>query len=467
MKWKTWEESISMSHKKFLEFLAEEKLNAPKKTYDKTIFGTDDNGKTILRDTVWKNLVAVVDRFDELVPIEGAYVIGPICTKKYDEKTPVVVAILIDSNDINHVIHDRLLSVADQTNRGLVADTLHPLKTTVELIDGREGLKKWLAAQTCCFDISSNKWEKEMTDIGENIKIALVGIKKREPNDLVFFGRENPVTSAIFVDYSKEALEQIKKEIKNRLFDLTREANGKATTTIEKNFIKAIIPHGDIDPRKLEAKFITNEVSNDVALNLLRQKYYYEILQMIADTKSDQSLENDFDEELAVKNNAQKFAESQHRHPTFSEFILTEDGKHLKKLKKLKQISDTIEPGSGGKKRKSKAKQHENRGLKNRQNMQRKLLRQLAAYRELTASPQDQISDEFSCRSLIQNAKEKPRGFWPLTAMQAQWIASVYHFDMPTKRDRIKRLSNMPMALFKPKRGGFFLVKDERLLGIT
>ena len=230
--------------------------------------------------------------------------------------------------------------------------------------------------------------------------------------------------------------------MKQKLFDLIREANGISSNTIEKNFVKDALTNQSVDCEKLQLKFVSNDISEQLAMNLLKQNYYYELLDMISSAKAGATVENDFD----------------------SEYVITENKAKIKKLKKLAKL---IEPGKGGKSQKAnKAARHENLALKQR-NMQRKRLRQLAAYRELTKSPVEQISDEFSCKTLIQRAKDVPRGFWLVNLMQAKWLAMVYHFDLPTNKDRIKRLSNMPMALFKPRRGGYFLVKDERLNGIS
>lgn len=451
----------------FLEFIEEEKNNEKPGVYDTTIFYVDENGTVRLRDTVLKNLLAAIDRFDELIPIEGAYLSGPICSKKNEENTPVDVYVLMDKNDINRVIHDRLMEVSSETNRGLVADTRHPLHVNIVMVDGQNGAKRWVFKQQVCFDIAKNKFEKEQEEFTEDVRQIVLDIDKKAPTDLVFFKKKIPFSSVDFESYTKETLEKIKSAIKNKLFDLTREANGKATNTIEKNFVKELLNTAQLDAEKLEAKFVTNDVSEDVAMCLLKQRYYYGILDLISDAKSQRSIENDFSEEMNKLKSEQAVEESEQKHMTFYEFVLTEDKKHIKKLKTLKALKDTMTPGKAGKSRKhAKYETHANDAMKAR-SMQRQRLRMLAAYREMTKSPQEEISDEFSCQNLIHAAKDRPRGFWPLNIMQVKWICAVYHCDPPTQKDRIKRLSNMPMAIFRPKRGGYFLVKDQRLSGIS
>lgn len=451
-------------HNTFLEFIEQTKKAEPKKNYDRTIFRVDEDGETRLRDTVLRNILAVIDKFDELVPIEGAYIGGKICTKNYEENTPVEVFVLIDQNDINQVIHDRLLSVSEDTNRGLVADTMHPLKVNIVMVDGDKGAKRWVFKQECCFNIEKDKWEKEQLELTDNVRSIFLDIKRNEPNDLVFFNKETPFTSVSFETFSLDTIEKIKRGIKNRLFDLTREANGKASNATEKNLVKKMLSEADIDSETLEAKFVTNDISEDIALNLLRQKYYYRILDAISSAKSNKSLEDDFTNELNGSLEIMAQNESVKKHMTFCEFVLTEDKKHIRALKKLKAA---MKPGKAGKSQKAnKAAAHENDARKMRRD-NRKLSRMIAAYRELTSTPQAQLSDEFSCKNLIQRAKDQPKGFWPINVMQVQWVCNVYHCDMPTNKDRIKRLSNMPIALFKPRRGGYFLVKDERLSGFS
>lgn len=452
-----------MNHN-FLRFLAEMADTEPKKSMDKTVFCDATSGDIVMRDPVLKHLVAAADKIDELIPIEGAYVVGPILKKIYSEDTPIQLVVLIDKNDIDEVLHDRLLAVAVDLNKTIVADTRHPTNISIKMVNGAAGAKKWESLQDALFDISKNKFVKRPIEEEDDLKLAVDVIKKNEPDDLVFFTKENPINDKFLETYNKRSLEKIKMWINTQIFNLIREANGVAETTAEKSFIKTLLSDQKLDGEKLQLKFIENEVSERIALNLLKQNYYYEILDMISSVKANQSIESDFDSSLNQAFMQKESKEPEYKHPTFIEFVLTEDKKHLKKLKKIAKL---IEPGKGhAKTSKNKAKSHRDLGMEIR-NMKRKKLRQLAAYRELTQGPIEQISDEFSCKNLIKRAKDVSRGYWPISVMQAKWVAMVYHFDLPTSEDRIKRLSNMPMALFKPRRGGYFLVKDERLMGVS
>ena len=452
-----------MNHN-FLKFLVEKEEIEPKKSMDKTIFCDSVNGDVVMRELVLKHLVASIDKIDELIPIEGAFVIGPILRKIYSDTAPVQVIVLIDKTDINDVIHDRLLSVVANLNKTLIADTRHPTEVKITLVNGTNGAKKWQERQEALFDISKNKFVKHPIEEEDDLRLAVNALKENEPDDLVFFTKENPIKTDFLETYTKKSLEKIKMWINTQIFNLIREANGVASTTVEKNFIKTMLNDQKLDGEKLQLKFIENEVSERIALNLLKQNYYYEILDMISSVKANQSIESDFNASLNQMFMQKESEEPEYKHPTFIEFVLTEDKKHLKKLKKIAQL---IEPGKGHTKNsKNKASGHKDLGMEIR-NMKRKKLRQLAAYRELTKGPIEQISDEFSCKNLIKRAKDISRGYWPINVMQAKWVAMVYHFDLPTSEDRIKRLSNMPMALFKPKRGGYFLVKDDRLMGIS
>lgn len=436
----------------------------PKKAMDKTVFCDAVNGDIVMRDPVLKHLVAAVDKIDELIPIEQAYVIGPILKKIYSEDAPIQVVVLIDKNDIDEVLHDRLLQIVVDLNKTVIADTRHPTEIKIQLVNGSAGVKKWAERQEALFDISKNKFVKRPIEETDDLKLAVKALKENEPNDLVFFAKENPIKVEFLETYNKKSLEKIKMWINTQIFNLIREANGIASTTTEKNFMKKLLTDQKLDGDKLQLKFIENEVSERIALNLLKQNYYYEILDMISSVKADQTVESDFNTSLNQIFLQKESEEKEAKHPTFIEFVLTEDKKHLKKLKKLAKL---IEPGKGHTKAsKNKSKAHRDLGMEIR-NMKRKKLRQLAAYRELTQGPIEQISDEFSCKNLIKKAKDVSRGYWPINVMQAKWVAMVYHFDLPTADDRIKRLSNMPMALFKPRRGGYFLVKDERLMGIS
>lgn len=448
---------------KFLEFLAEQQNNQEQETYDRSVFTVDINGNMGLKDSVLRDLEAVAQHVDELVPIENAYVVGDICTRRYNETTPIDVVILVDKNDLNDVVHDKLMSTIVMLNKHFVADTRHPLNAKIELVDGINGAKAWIRKQKTVFSLRFNKWLKKEDDIEPNIFVVVKGLFENEPTDLVFFDKANPVQQDFFAGFTKDILEKIKGQLKQKLFDLVREANGIASNTIEKNFVKEALTNQSIDCEKLQLKFVSNDVSEQLAMNLLKQNYYYEILDMISSAKAGTTVENDFDSSLTDELNKRVKTESEKIHPSFSEY-LTEN---KAKLKKLKKLADLVKPGKASKAHKAnKADRHENTALKMR-NMQRKRLRQLAAYRELTKGPVEQISDEFSCKTLIKRAKDVPRGFWLVNPMQAKWLAMVYHFDLPTNKDRIKRLSNMPMALFKPRRGGYFLVKDERLDGIS
>ena len=448
----------------FLDFLAEQQNNEERDTYDNSVFIVDINGNMGLKDSVQRDLEAVARHIDELVPIENAYLTGDICTKRYSDTTPIDVIILVDKNDINDVVHDKLMSTIVMLNKHFVADTRHPLNAKIQLVDGINGAKAWINKQKVLFSLRFNKWLKREEKLEPNIYSVVKGLFENEPTDLVFFQRDNPVMSDFFSGFTKDILEKIKGQIKQKLFDLVREANGIATTSTEKNFVKSALTDQAIDCEKLQLKFVANDISEPFALNLLKQNYYYELLDMISDAKAGTTIENDFDASLTDKLNNRIKTEANEPRMTFSDYIITENKTRLKKLKKL---ADLVDPGKAGKRNKAnKADRHENLALKQR-NMKRKKLRQLAAYRELTKGPVEQISDEFSCKSLIKKAKDVQRGFWLVNQMQAKWLAMVYHFDMPTNKDRIKRLSNMPMALFKPRRGGYFLVKDERLEGIT
>lgn len=450
--------------KNFLQFLAEKADASPKKAMDDTIFADSVNGKPVLRDSVLKSIVGSVQKIDDLIPIEGAYIVGKILENIYTEDSPIEVVVLLDKNDMDDFVHERIVSVCNDTNNTFVADTRHKLVMRIKLVNGSKGAERWIASQTALFNIEKNKFVKKPIPETDNIKLALKAIKEKEPQDLVFFEVANPIIKQFFETYDKKSLEEIKTHVRAKMFDLIREANGIATTTEEKGFVRSMLDKHSIDLEKLQLKFVENKISEQLAMNLLKQGYYYEILDMISAVKSDESLESEFNASLSDMVAKQKFMEESSRHPSFSEFILTEDKKHLKKLKKLANL---IKPGTGyAKASKNKEEGHENMALKMR-DMKRKKLRQLAMYRELTRGPAKEISDEFSCRQMIKHAKDVSRGYWPLNHMQAQWIAMTYHFDMPTKTDRVKRLSNMPMALFKPKRGGYFLVKDERLRGIT
>ena len=436
----------------------------PKKAMDDTVFADSVSGKPVLRDSVLKSIVHSVQKIDDLIPIEGAYIIGDILRNVYTKTSPIDVVVLLDKNDIDEVVHSRLVSACGETVNTLIADTGHKLNMKIRLVDGSIGAKKWISSQLAIFDISKNELIRKPIPEKDDIRLAMKAIEEKEPKELVFFHSTNPVTKKFLGTYGVDSLEKIKTMIRAKMFDLVREANGIATTPEEKKAVKDMLDKHSIDPDKFQLKFVENKISEPVAMNLLKQEYYYEILDVISAVKSDETLDSEFNSCLADVAEKQKFMEEQTRHPSFSEFVLTEDKKHLKKLKKLASL---VKPGTAyAQSSKNKEAGHENMALKIR-NMRRKKLRQLAAYRELTQSPSKQISDEFSCRQLIRRAKDMSRGYWPVTPLQAQWVASVYHFDMPTKNDRIKRLSNMPMALFKPKRGGYFLVKDDRLKGIS
>lgn len=449
----------------FLDFLTEQQNNEKHDTYDRSVFAVDIDGNMGLKDSVLKDLEAVARHIDELVPIENAYVTGDICTRRYNETTPIDVVILVDKNDINDVVHDKLMSVIVMLNKHFVADTRHPLNAKIELVDGINGAKAWIKKQKTLFSLRFNKWLKKEEEIEPNIFSVVKGLMENEPTDLVFFDKENPIKGEFFAGFTKDILEKIKGQLKQKLFDLVREANGIASTTIEKNFVKEALTNQSVDCEKLQLKFVANDVSEPLAMNLLKQNYYFELLDMISAAKAGATVENDFDSNLSDELTKRVKTEFEEKtHPSFSEYIIMENKTRIRKLKKL---ADLVKPGKASKSHKAnKADRHENMALKQR-NMRRKKLRQLAAYRELTKGPAEQISDEFSCKTLIQRAKDVPRGFWLVNQMQAKWLAMVYHFDLPTNKDRIKRLSNMPMALFKPRRGGYFLVKDERLMGLS
>lgn len=450
--------------KSFLQFLTEKVDSSPKESMDNTIFIDAVDGKPALRDSVLKSIVKSVQKIDDLIPIEGAYLIGDILKNIYTEDSHIKIAVLIDKDDIDDFIHDRLVSTCNSVNGTLIADTRHKLDMEIRLVDGVFGVKKWIASQPAVFSINKNKFIKKPVSEKDDIKLALKAMKEHEPKDLVFFTIVNPITKQFLDTYDAKSLENIKTMVRARMFDLTREANGIATNADEKKAVKDILDKHSIDSEKLQLKFVENKISEPVAMNLLKQAYYYDILDVISAVKSDETLESEFNASLSDTIEKQKFMESQKKHPSFNEFILLENNK---RIKKLRSIAKLVEPGKGhAESSKNKEKGHENMALKIR-DMKRKKLRQLAMYRELTRGPVKEISDEFSCRQIIKRAKDVSRGYWPLNNMQAQWIAITYHFDMPTTSDRLKRLSNMPMALFKPKRGGYFLVKDERLRGIS
>ena len=453
-------------HENFISFLVEEEKRAEKSTFDPTVFYVDINGKMKMRDSVWKHLVHAADSIDELIPIYGAYVIGDICTKKYNDDTPIKMAILLDKDDMDDVLREKLVEAAEKTAQGLVSDTRHPLRIDIRLVDGLEGKKRWIMNQPYAFDVHKNAWLKMFRPVKENLSSIKNFIISNEPNDLVFLTKENPVSSDMFFRFSSGAVEAIKMWVKNKIFDLLREANGVATTPEEKRMVKDILNNHGLDMDRLQTKFVENDISEQIAINLLKQNYYYEILDSISEAKSNRSIETEFSDELTkVSNRSTNEAAEIFRHPSFNEFILTEDKKHIKKLKALKNL---VDPGKAGKSAsRNKYKSHDNRALNDRRSLTSKIA-QYRKYLDLTRSPVEEISDEFSCKSIIQRAKDVPKGFWPVNLMQAKWIASVYHFDMPNRKDRIKRLSNMDMALFKPRRGKmFFLVKDPRLTGIS
>lgn len=448
----------------FIEFLTEKQDKEPKNAPDRRIFMKNMDGELVLRETVLKYFANEIDKIDELIPIIGAYVVGDLLKRIYTDNSPVDVVILMDREDIDEVIHDRLLSVIETANQTFVADTLHPLHLSLKLVNGDSGAKAWLKRQENVFDIEKNRIIKATEPESDDIMLAMAAIRENEPAEIIIIDRPNPIKIEFIQTYELKSLEKIKMALKNKLFDLTREANGISDGSTEKAFVKDALTNRSVNLDKLQLKYSEGDVSPQLALNLLKQKYYYEILDMISSIKADESVESDFGSALTKKIAERQMEEREEKRPTFMEFVLTEDKKHIKKLKKLANL---VEPGKGYKSnRANKKDRHENLGLEMR-SMRRKKLRQLAAYRELTRNPIREVSDEFSCKNIINRAKDIAKGIWPVTPMQARWIAFNYHFDMPTGRDRIKRLSNMPMALFKSRRGKMFLVKDPALKGIS
>ena len=67
---------------------------------------------------------------------------------------------------------------------------------------------------------------------------------------------ENPIKTDFLETYTKKSLEKIKMWINTQIFNLIREANGVASTTVEKNFIKTMLSDQKLDGEKLQLKFI-------------------------------------------------------------------------------------------------------------------------------------------------------------------------------------------------------------------
>lgn len=455
--------------KNFYEYISESILSAPKKTLDKTVFNQDTTDDPVLRHSIKQQIGMALQTIERMVPVEKAYVVGSILTKKYDDNSDIDITVEVDKSNVSDEDYERLIASLKSINGKMAADTRHPINYYIALIDSGEDISDRFDG---IYNLVKDKWEKKPKDIAFNVEQYVSEFQQKVQGlDLATAQiRRNIIDLNELKSYDKNEVSNIKNLIQSKLYEIEQKMVAMTTTKEELRQLRKMAFGKPMTPAELSKLKTKNALPENVIYKMLEKYYYLDFIAQLDEilgkdeeitTKDVPKIKNALDDFYNVKIKEEI---------SFSDMIALENdwGIYTEGLKKLKEFSGLAEPGerhSRGDSKQEVRRKSRNLAMTNGKNVRKNILRQTAKYRKANADVANlpKMPNIFSARRELLQAKQSKRSFgvWPLNKMQARWISQMYHFKVPDRKDPIKHLSNMPIILWRSPEGFYMLVKNK------
>lgn len=433
-------------------------------TLSKRIFDFDVADTPVMFPTIRQQILIDAACIEDITPIEGAFVVGNILTKNYGKDTPIDVAILIDRENIDEVIHSRIMRAIKRINGRLAGDTRHPILYFV--VQG-ETPKRICRRYESVYSVHQDKWikrtKKQSLKVGTLMKRLSSKLAVLDVGDIG--SEELPINPIQVKKLSHADLRVLRDKIRSCMYDFDTRAKQSVSTKQEITALKKT-SFGDLEDEKQLLKLLSKSTLSHVTINELLRKMRCEQALVLIDDILGEHTPTTF-KTPEISNVQETVANSEMIPFTFLELTNYRDAtiisEGVKKLKAYKKLATSASNKS--RREKNDDRQRVNRSLKKSTKLSgRKTLGVTRRYNKLATNSSP--GNIFNASRVIDRAKKSPVdvGRWMLTPGQAQWVAAKYHCNIPDHIDPIKHLSNMPIVLYVDRKGVFWIVKDKKLL---
>lgn len=418
----------------FSKYVSEALVDLPKNTLDYKVFNFIEGENPQLNPGIKKQIMKDIFDIELIVPVKDFYIIGSILTKHYNEKTDIDVTIEIDTQDIDNVTQEKLLTMARSMNGKLAVSTQHPINyyfVSTDLFDDSnfDGI----------YDVKNERWLKEPKEFNFNIQKYLDKFENAVSKiDLTTAAlRRDIIDYQELSKFDKSDILDIQDKMEKKLDHI----NNKIETLIDaRKLIKQErnkVFQNPLTPEELIEYQTKNALPANIIYKMLEKYYYWNFIQELKNIIGEKD-KIEHDDVPEVKQASRKL---------FGESLLLE-------LRKLR-VPKVDWRNAKDKKRYAKNRAFEFRGT------DRETMRQVPEYRR--SNDAIMSGGNLSSASKIVNvAKKAPQGVWMITNPQVGWIAQKYHHNPPNVRDPIKHLGNTGIIVWRRQDGRFFLVKKRK-----
>jgi predicted nucleotidyltransferase len=430
--------------KKFDTYLTESIVDIPKNNLDPTVFDfPDDDRPPYLKPAVKKQIMEDVDKFADIVGINRFYVVGSILTKHYSERSDIDVTIEVFKEEVDDVLHGKLLTLIKLLNGKLATGTTHPINYYILLDKPDED------RFDAMYDVPNDRWLKEPQNVQVNVSEYINNFQKVVSTiDLAIAQlRRDIIDYDTLSTFNSDEIANLRILLKRKLIEITEKIETLAdirNAIVRKKKKSYIRPMSPEEIKQFKTKTHLPETIID---KMLQRYYYWDFIKKLEAILADKDVltPEDIDDIKKVDKQAclktfESFAEK-------GDSILIQEKIRKIKLRKV----DWKNPHAV-----KKSFMHlTNRGM-DRQNLRQVPQSQRVDKRMVSTS------NIGSAKKIIEVAKKAPSGIWRITPTQVQWLAAKYHHIPPNASKNIKHLGNTGIMVWRKDKNVFYLVKPSR-----
>ena len=453
----------------FLQFISESVIDIPHKTLDKKVFTDDLSDEPKLVNSIKQQVLMGLDEFRQIAMINKAYIVGSILTRRYNDDSDIDVTMEVDPDTTDEITKSKLMELVRNLSGKLAGQSSHPINYHVTFVEPGKDISGQFEN---IYDFENDRWLKKTPEYTTDVNSYMQEFAKKVSSlDLAAMQiRRDIIDINILKKLDKDQVENLKQMVEAKLWEIQKAIAMMATTREEMHKLRRIAFERPLTPEELNKIKSRQELPENIIYKLMERYYYWALideLKKIAGPDQEIKTTDVADVEKAIEDftkRAKAVPPPVEERMSFLDYQVMCEKVNLKKPRMPKPPSLAI-PGmshANKSRRKQKAK---NDALKQRGN-DRMTDRLISAWRSthLEEFPMSEfIPNEFNAIKELKLAKKADFGQWWLNKIQAKWIAAQYHFDMPSRKDPIKQLSNMPIVLWRSPTGHYYLFKDKRL----
>jgi len=238
-----------MNFDKYYKSLINNISTIPRNSLDATVFQFTDDAPPFLQPFIKVQIIKDLIEFNDIVAIDGAFMVGKILSKDWDRNTPIKVIVKVHPEDVQDLLTSEEINEFLKLKNGTLAGgTTHPINYYVIIGEYDED------KEPAMYDIGNERWIKEPKMVQESI--VDYAHKTLEPN--IWDLKKNPPL--------------LKTEIKEKVISLVKMYLGSKFS----NIVDAIHITGSIGTQQY--KSLTDFDIHIIPKNIKERVKEYEVL---------------------------------------------------------------------------------------------------------------------------------------------------------------------------------------------